>query len=66
MAPCYKVCLPVGLDSTGNREPPDGFKQGSDTIRGVFPLTKVGKLPLMNSEDKERTRQVMSSNSTAS
>lgn len=57
-AQCYKVCLRVGLDFAGNRKSPDGFKQGSDTIRGAFPLTKMAKLPPMNSQDKERTRQV--------
>ena len=65
MVQCCKVCPWLRLDSTGT-ESPNGFKQGTDTIRAVFALTTMGKACLINSEDEERTRQVMSSNSTIS
>lgn len=65
VAQCCKVCPWVRLDSTGT-ESPNGFKQGTDTIRAVFALTTMGKACLINGEDEERTRQVMSSNSTTS
>lgn len=45
-----------GLDSARNGKSLNGVKQGSDTIRAAFPLTKMGKPALLNSEGKERPR----------